>query len=125
MYTAVHNFVMMQSIYSQLNVSQRLANLNRTFISSKVTQLIVPMHPHSIHPIRRVCTQVTVGTRNGMASDMFRRRCPSLSVGVGAAWRRVRRFARAPFRDPLFILRFINRRFVFCATLCLSCTVPR
>ena len=56
------------------------------------------MRSHSIHPIRRVCTQVTVGTCDGMAEDMFTRRRLSLSVGVGAARRRVRRFARACVR---------------------------
>ena len=56
------------------------------------------MRSHSIHPIRRVCTQVTVGTRDGMAEDMFTRRCPWLPVGIGAARRRVRRFARSRVR---------------------------
>ena len=94
----IHSQIALSHAHAQSSrqyASRRHGNLDRTFPRSS---LIVPTRSHSIHPIRRVCTQVTVGTCDGMAEDMFRRRCPSIGAAPGAARRRVRRFARARVR---------------------------
>ena len=71
------------------------------------------MRPHPIVPIRRVSTQVTVGTRNGMTEDMFRDRCASITVVVGAVRRRVTRSPRspAPVRGPSRYFKVRNSSF--------------